>query len=352
MANSINLIMIFITFVFFSSLSIAGEYIDALKEKAVKGDTEAQRDLAWYYFSGDNDDIQKDYAEAAKWYRLAAEQGDAYAQCQLGNLYKNCQGVPRNYEEAAKWYKKSSEKGVVEAQFNLGSLYLNGNGVAKNYAEAFKFFNEAATDARYDEAKYLLGKMYEDGIGVKQNNTEAIKWYVLAAHHWNVNALFRLGCLYFNGKDVNQDFVSAYSYLALSAVLDHQDARKNLSCLILKMNPKQIAEGQKNTAVLWNEIKNTYLSSFIDDYADEETLDSKLFHFEEDTGCKDAELIPLRGFCRGIQLDDAMNKRQIYLAESLKSTFHPNLVKESQENWNKYLLACQRRREDASNQAI
>ena len=35
------------------------------------------------------------YSEAIKWYRLAAEQGDANAQFSLGGMYLNGEGVPR-----------------------------------------------------------------------------------------------------------------------------------------------------------------------------------------------------------------------------------------------------------------
>ena len=49
--------------------------------------------------------IASDYAEAAKWYRLAADQGDASAQLNLGVSYDNGQGVPQDYSEAINWRK-------------------------------------------------------------------------------------------------------------------------------------------------------------------------------------------------------------------------------------------------------
>ena len=47
--------------------------------------------------------VPQDYAEAAKWFRLAAAQGDAEAQHNLGVLYRRGQGVPQDYVEAHKW---------------------------------------------------------------------------------------------------------------------------------------------------------------------------------------------------------------------------------------------------------
>ena len=40
--------------------------------------------------------VPKDSAEAVKWFRLAAEQGDAQAQFQLGVMYDMGLGVPQN----------------------------------------------------------------------------------------------------------------------------------------------------------------------------------------------------------------------------------------------------------------
>jgi len=41
----------------------------------------------------------------------AAEQGDAYAQHSLGMAYGYGEGVPEDDEEAVKWYRKAAEQG-------------------------------------------------------------------------------------------------------------------------------------------------------------------------------------------------------------------------------------------------
>ena len=64
--------------------------------------------------------MTQDDAEAAKWSRKAAEQGDSMAQFNLGLMYDNGRGVPQDNTEAAKWYRKAAEQGYANAQFNLG----------------------------------------------------------------------------------------------------------------------------------------------------------------------------------------------------------------------------------------
>ena len=63
--------------------------------------------------------VPQDYQEALKWYRLAAEQGDANAQCSLGVMYYEGQGVQQDYKAAIKLWKLAAEQGHEEAQYNL-----------------------------------------------------------------------------------------------------------------------------------------------------------------------------------------------------------------------------------------
>ena len=84
--------------------------------------------------------------EAAKWFRMAAEQGDSDAQSILGIMYDDGQGVVQDYKEAAKWYRLAAEQGYSDAQYNLGVLYFNGQGVVQDYKLAHMWLNIAATD--------------------------------------------------------------------------------------------------------------------------------------------------------------------------------------------------------------
>ena len=115
-----------------------------------------------------------------KWYRKAAEQGDAHAQNNLGAIYNNGQGVARNYFEAVKWYRLSADQGNAGAQFNLGIVYSEGNGVSRDYAEAAKWFRKAAEQGVV-VAQNNLGEIYRTGQGVPQDFAEAAKWFRKAA---------------------------------------------------------------------------------------------------------------------------------------------------------------------------
>ena len=53
-----------------------------------------------------------------KWYRLAAAQGDAYAQYNLGVMYYIGDGVPQDYAEAHMWFNISAANGATDAATN------------------------------------------------------------------------------------------------------------------------------------------------------------------------------------------------------------------------------------------
>ena len=60
--------------------------------------------------------VRQDKSEAVRWYRKAAEQGNANAQCNLGMAYQSGEGVRQDYEEARKWYRRAIEGGNEHAQ--------------------------------------------------------------------------------------------------------------------------------------------------------------------------------------------------------------------------------------------
>ncbi len=87
---------------------------------------------------------KNNYSVAIVKFKLAATQGDASAQYNIGFMYDNGQGVVQDYAEALKWYKLAAAQGDADAQFNIGFMYSNGRGVVQDDAEAFEWFKLAA----------------------------------------------------------------------------------------------------------------------------------------------------------------------------------------------------------------
>lgn len=86
-----------------------------------------------------------DYATALREWQPLAEQGNAFAQFNLGAMYAKGQGVPQDDKAAAQWYRRAAEQGNARAQNNLGMMYIIGQGVLQDYAYAHMWANIAAS---------------------------------------------------------------------------------------------------------------------------------------------------------------------------------------------------------------
>jgi TPR repeat protein len=137
-------------------------------------DAEEDFDRGWAAYT------KGDYPQAVKWFRKAAEQGEASAQNNLGAMYAKGEGVPQNDAQALKWYRKATEQGYAGAQYNLGFMYDKGLGVRQDDAEAVKWYRKAAEQG-YAGAQNNLGYMYGLGLGVRQDYVTALMWVNLAA---------------------------------------------------------------------------------------------------------------------------------------------------------------------------
>ena len=107
-------------------------------QQAKAGDREAQFRVAEAYYRGEG--VRRNYSEALKWLRAAAEQGHAGAQYQLGYLHQHGPAiVNKDDKQAFAWYLKAAEQGHVSAQTKVSMMYRRGKGVEKNPEQARKW---------------------------------------------------------------------------------------------------------------------------------------------------------------------------------------------------------------------
>jgi TPR repeat protein len=55
-------------------------------------------------------------------------------------------GVPEDIQEAAKWWTLAANQGDAESQASLGFLYESGSGVKQDYAQAFLWYSLVVAD--------------------------------------------------------------------------------------------------------------------------------------------------------------------------------------------------------------
>ena len=76
------------------------------------------------------------------------------AQSNLGEMYQYGKGIPQDHKTAVKWYRLAAEQGNARAQYNLGVMYGNGTGVIQDYVRAHMWWNIAASSGNKHGVKY------------------------------------------------------------------------------------------------------------------------------------------------------------------------------------------------------
>ncbi len=121
-----------------------------------------------------------------------------------------------------RWYRKAADQGDAAAETYIGEMYAHGEGVAQSYSEALKWIRKAA-DRGYDDAQYRLGVFYENGHGVPHDNAAAAGWYRKAADQGMGRAQLNLGFM----RAAAYDFVQAYMWFTLATARLARSDTKN-----------------------------------------------------------------------------------------------------------------------------
>lgn len=135
--------------------------------------------------------------------KKAAELGNSLAQLNLFVQYYNGTHVPANKAEAIKWLKASAENGNLNAQFELGRTYINDWGVLpQDQVKGVALYKSAAMKG-HSRAIVALGAAYTSGLGVEKNASMALDWLKKAPEK---EAALMIGMIYAQGgKGVQQD---------------------------------------------------------------------------------------------------------------------------------------------------
>ena len=200
---------------------------DYWSPRANKGSSRAQFRLAELYEFGAKG-ITKDSLLAAKWYRLAAEQGYAEAQLRLSNFYLRGKGVEKDAAEAMKWLRAAAEREHPVAQNTLGLNISAGVAEEKNDREAARWFR-AAAEHGYSYGQLNIGLCLRDGIGTDQNLAASFSWFKKAAGQGLSEASAELASMYEQGLGVQQDLQKANSIYKQLAEHGYQFARRKLA---------------------------------------------------------------------------------------------------------------------------
>ena len=169
-------------------------------------------------------------------------------------MYDTGEGVPQNYTEAVRWYRMAAEQGDAKAVQSIRRI----------------------AEQRFAEAQFTLGDMYDTGRGVRHSNMppakaspktiEAVRWYRMAAEQgfaeamrWvresaeqgNVKAQFTLGDMYRTGRGIPKNFIQAYAWYNIAAAQGEEMAKEELKYILPAMATADITKAQELSSEYW-----------------------------------------------------------------------------------------------------
>ncbi|WP_041320741.1 tetratricopeptide repeat protein [Hyphomicrobium denitrificans] len=176
--------------------------------------------------------------------RLAAANGDASAEFEVGARLAEGKGTPQNFKEAAKWYQRAADHGLVQAQYRLGTFYERGLGMKADRALAETWYKRAA-DKGNVKAMHNLAVLSANQTDQSPDYTTAAQWFEQAAQRGLADSQFNLAILYENGLGVKKDLQQAYMWISLAARDKDADAVRRQGILRGKLTAEDLAEAER-----------------------------------------------------------------------------------------------------------
>lgn len=143
--------------------------------------------------------------------------GNAKAAFQLGIMYYYGNGVSQSYADAYKWYNVAAAKGIADADYNIGLLFESDKGVDKNLQSASNYYKKAADKGSLPGA-YATARCYHYAIGVKKDISLATKYYEKAEGRYSNNPDFYNSAAYCLFE--NNNFEGALKLLNHAVTID------------------------------------------------------------------------------------------------------------------------------------
>lgn len=229
-------------------IAIDKNTLDTIAEKAELNHRTAQLSLAIFYMGafprGDYETLgfqlhipqKANPVQSAKWWRRAADLGDAQSQYQMGDFFNTGYGVPQDKALAFKYYHMSGVQGDAKAQQLVGKMLISGDGVSENRSLGVQWLQKAAGQDDVCSLHYL-GLIYEYAHEENPSRVELCgysrTWFKRAAELGHKESCFHLGEIFRKGAGVAINVHQARKYLRRAATQGHADAIESLKDVCL-----------------------------------------------------------------------------------------------------------------------
>lgn len=190
----------------------------------------------------------QDYATALTNFKaLAAKSPDV--QVLLARMYRNGEGTPVDHQEAAKWTRLAADNGHAEAQYIMGLIYDDGTLVSQDYSQVLRWYRLSAQQG-FPNAQINLAHCFHEGSGVERDESMASWWVSHAAEQGDAGAQFHLGSRFVHGVGVERNEFDAFFWLDLAAKGGNDESMAARTLIADQIAPDELAEIERGCAAL------------------------------------------------------------------------------------------------------
>ena len=201
-----------------------------LRRAALAGEPRAAVAVGTIYAAAGS--LPPNYLEAARWYEIAAQNGDKQSAGLLARLYlQGGNGLRTDRDAAAQWFCRAAEQGDQAAWAELAALVMSGAGDAAVKIRVRQWYEAVATSGDL-VAAFTLGLFLAAGIGAEPDETQAAFWLGRAAERI-VEAQYRYACMLYEGKGVAVGHEESRAWLTRAADAGHLEAKVLLAEMML-----------------------------------------------------------------------------------------------------------------------
>lgn len=159
--------------------------------------------------------LKYEFEEAAKLYKEAADEGDAYAKWKLSGAYFLGEGVEVDEKKGFRLLEEAANAGLEEAKAGLACCYIGGFSTKPDIAKGKKMMDslvETSTNA-FVLSSYA-GMLMSGNPAYEKNEKKAIKILESVDDKDNPFYLYDMGLVYYNGIDNDVDYQKALEYFS------------------------------------------------------------------------------------------------------------------------------------------
>ena len=176
------------------------ELIQYQLAQAEAGDATAALNMADLYYWGARG-VQRDQAQAARFFDIAARAGNAQAMSALAGLYLKGEGVAQNHSQALQLYSAAANASNIRGLNGLGFMYYFGDGVEQNQTKAFHLFTRAADQRLDGDSIFNAATCHQQGTGTPVNQAAAAELMLVAARDFgHFDAITAIGEQHYTGQ--------------------------------------------------------------------------------------------------------------------------------------------------------